>query len=51
MVTRTAGRALGREERAERLVAELEARFADLRERHPHRADRTLVVATRRGDG
>ena len=51
VMTRTAGRALGREERAERLVAELEAGFADLRERHPHRADRTLVVATHRGDG
>jgi iron complex transport system substrate-binding protein len=42
---------VGREERAERLVADLEARFAALRESHPHWADRTLLVATHRGEG
>lgn len=51
VMTRTAGRALGREGRAERLVAGLEARFARIREEHPHWAGRSLVVATHRGTG
>lgn len=43
--TRTIGRVLGREERAEELVADLEARFAEVREEHPEFDDATGVVA------
>jgi iron complex transport system substrate-binding protein len=43
--TRIIGRALGRGERAEELVNELEARFAEVREAHPEFQDATGVVA------
>lgn len=45
-MTRTAGRALGRSDRAEQLVADLEARFAAVRSRHPQFVGRSVVVAT-----
>lgn len=40
------GRALGREQRAEELVAEVEARFAAVREAHPEWEGRAVAVAT-----
>ncbi|MDP8968954.1 MAG: iron-siderophore ABC transporter substrate-binding protein [Actinomycetota bacterium] len=43
--TRVIGRALGREEQAEELVAEVEARFAKARNDHPEFQGKTGVVA------
>lgn len=43
-MTRTAGRALGREQRANRLIADVEARFAKVRQEHPEWADQTALV-------
>lgn len=40
------GRALGREERAEELVAEVEGRFEQAREAHPEFEGKSLAVAT-----
>lgn len=48
--TRTIGRALGRDDRAEELIAEVEEDFADAREAHPEFEERTVVVATYRTD-
>lgn len=44
-ITRTIGRALGRAERAETLVAEVEADFAEAREQHPEFKGRSGIVA------
>lgn len=44
-MTRTLGRALGREEMAEALVAEARQRFADARSRHPAWGGQTAVAA------
>lgn len=44
-ITRTIGRALGRAERAESLVAEVEADFAEAREQHPEFKGKTGIVA------
>ncbi len=41
----TIGRALGREERAEALVADVEARFAKARDQHPEFTGKTGIVA------
>jgi len=43
-MTLTAGRALGREARAEELVAEVKARFASAREDHPELAGKSMVL-------
>jgi iron complex transport system substrate-binding protein len=43
-MTRTAGRALGREQRADELIAGVEARFAKIRQEHPEWADQTALV-------
>ncbi len=45
-MTRTVGRALGREDHAQDLVAEVEAEFAAVRDAHPEFAGRSVVVAT-----
>jgi iron complex transport system substrate-binding protein len=45
--TRVTGRALGREERAEELIAEVEAAFAEAREQHPEFAGLSAIVAER----
>ncbi|MGH9186736.1 MAG: iron-siderophore ABC transporter substrate-binding protein [Acidimicrobiales bacterium] len=45
-MTLTAGRALGRLERAEELVNDLEGRFADLRAEHPAFEGKSVAVAT-----
>lgn len=50
-MTRVAGRALGRSERAEELVAGVEARFAEAREQHPEFEGATAVVAERLDTG
>lgn len=50
-VTRTAGRALGRSDRAEQLVGDVEAGFARAREQHPGFADATAAYAGVLGDG
>jgi iron complex transport system substrate-binding protein len=42
--TRITGRALGREERADKLVADVEARFAEARGQHPEFEGRTAAV-------
>ncbi len=44
-MTRVIGRALGHEERAEGLIAEVEGRFAEARRRHPEFEDATAVYA------
>ncbi len=44
--TRTVGRALGREQRAEELIAEVEERFAAVRKAHPEWEGQTVAVAT-----
>jgi len=44
--TRVIGRALGRAEWAEELVAEVEGRFAEMREEHPEFEGATGIVAT-----
>lgn len=44
-LTRTVGVAVGRADRAERLVADVEARFADARRAHPEFDGATAVVA------
>ncbi|MEE6262514.1 iron-siderophore ABC transporter substrate-binding protein [Plantactinospora sonchi] len=43
-MTRQAGRALGRPERAEQLIAEVDARFAKARQDHPELAGRSVAV-------
>ncbi|MBW3558038.1 MAG: iron-siderophore ABC transporter substrate-binding protein [Actinobacteria bacterium] len=43
--TRMIGRALGKQERAEELVTELEGRFAAARKQHPEFEGRTAIVA------
>jgi iron complex transport system substrate-binding protein len=43
-MTRVAGRAVGKEARANELIAGIERRFADVRRRHPEFADQTAVV-------
>ncbi|MDP9402173.1 MAG: ABC transporter substrate-binding protein [Actinomycetota bacterium] len=50
-MTRTVGRALGRSARAEKLVDELEGRFAGLREQNPGFAGKSLAVASYSGGG
>ncbi|WP_019816120.1 iron-siderophore ABC transporter substrate-binding protein [Saccharomonospora saliphila] len=45
-LTTTVGRAVGRPAEARRLVAEVEGRFAEVRERHPEFAGAGAVVAT-----
>lgn len=42
--TRTIGQALGRRDRAEELISEVDARFADARERYPQFEGKTAVV-------
>ncbi|HMQ31574.1 MAG TPA: iron-siderophore ABC transporter substrate-binding protein [Chloroflexaceae bacterium] len=49
--TRVIGRALGREARAEELVAATEARFAELRAAHPAFAGATAAIAAPAADG
>jgi iron complex transport system substrate-binding protein len=49
-MTITAGTALGRLDRAEQLVADLEARFAAVREAHPEWEGKQVVVATHGAD-
>lgn len=49
--TRTVGRALGREQQAEDLVAEVEAQFAAVRTAHPEWEGQTVAVAVLAGDG
>lgn len=49
--TLTVGRALGRLERAEELVAEVEARFTTARADHPEWAGKTVVVGSPDGSG
>ncbi|MGH8908250.1 MAG: ABC transporter substrate-binding protein [Egibacteraceae bacterium] len=51
LMTRIVGRAVGQPERAERLVADVEARFAPARAAHPEFAGATAVVAADFGDG
>ncbi|MGH3776453.1 MAG: iron-siderophore ABC transporter substrate-binding protein [Pseudonocardiaceae bacterium] len=43
-MTLTAGRALGREQQARDLIADVEARFAKLRAEHPEWAQQTMLV-------
>jgi iron complex transport system substrate-binding protein len=43
--TRVTGQALGRPERAEELVAQVEARFAEVKAAHPELAGRTLALS------
>ncbi len=50
-MTRTIGQALGKRERAEELVAGVEARFAEARERHPEFGGATAVYAGGLGPG
>jgi len=50
-VTRTIGRALGRAERADEMVADVEAQFAAARQQHPGFAGKTVAVAYNAGDG
>jgi len=49
--TRIIGRALGREERAEEVVADVEAQFAAAREQHPEFEGKSIVVASYAGNG
>ncbi|MEJ8281187.1 iron-siderophore ABC transporter substrate-binding protein [Pseudonocardia spirodelae] len=48
--TRLVGRALGRTDEADRLVGELEARFAAVRDANPQWAGKQVAVATRGAD-
>lgn len=50
-MTRTVGRALGRAERADKLVTDLEARFDGVRSQNPAFAGKTVAVATYSGAG
>lgn len=43
-MTLTAGRALGREQRAKDLITDVEARFAEVRAEHPEWAEQTMLV-------
>ncbi|ROT29793.1 iron-siderophore ABC transporter substrate-binding protein [Micromonospora sp. HM5-17] len=43
-MTRQAGRALGKPDRAEQLIAEVDARFAKARQEHPEFAGKTVAV-------
>jgi iron complex transport system substrate-binding protein len=45
------GRALGREDRAQKLVADLKARFAKVREEHPEFAGKSAILAYGGPDG
>jgi ABC-type Fe3+-hydroxamate transport system substrate-binding protein len=49
--TRLVGRALGREARADRLIANLEAKFARVREEHPEFEDKPALLAYGGPDG
>ncbi|MGH3994222.1 MAG: iron-siderophore ABC transporter substrate-binding protein, partial [Pseudonocardiaceae bacterium] len=49
--TRIIGRALGREQRAEEVVADVEARFAQTREEHPQFVGASGIAAYDFGDG
>ncbi|MGH9247803.1 MAG: iron-siderophore ABC transporter substrate-binding protein [Acidimicrobiales bacterium] len=49
--TRTIGTVLGRSDKAESLIAEVEDRFADVRDDHPEWGDLQLAVATLGEDG
>uniref|UniRef100_A0A540VGK5 ABC transporter substrate-binding protein n=2 Tax=Litorilinea aerophila TaxID=1204385 RepID=A0A540VGK5_9CHLR len=49
--TRLIGRALGKEALANRLVAEMEARFAQAREAHPEFVGATAAIASPAGEG
>ena len=49
--TRVIGRALGRAERAEQLIAEIEDLFVEVREAHPEFQGKSAVVATPIGGG
>ncbi|MGH8931796.1 MAG: ABC transporter substrate-binding protein [Egibacteraceae bacterium] len=51
LMTRTVGRAVGQPERAEHLVADVEARFAEARAAHPEFARATALVVAPAGDG
>ncbi|MGH8931794.1 MAG: iron-siderophore ABC transporter substrate-binding protein [Egibacteraceae bacterium] len=51
LMTRVVGRAVGKPERAERLVAGVEAQFAKTRAAHPEFAGASAVVAYDNGDG
>lgn len=48
--TRLIGKALGKSEEAETLVADLEAKFATIRERNPQFQDKTVAVAYDTGE-
>lgn len=50
-VTLTIGRALGREQRAKDLVADVEARFAAVRSAHPEFAGKTVASVTGKYEG
>ena len=49
--TRTIGRALGREERADEVVSEVESRFAAVRENHPRFSGASGVIVGANGQG
>lgn len=49
--TRMIGRALGRADRAEELIADVEGRFQELRGEHPEWAGRSVVVSTYGAEG
>ncbi|HEY8491051.1 MAG TPA: iron-siderophore ABC transporter substrate-binding protein [Dehalococcoidia bacterium] len=49
--TRLIGAALGRQERAEAVIAETEARFAEARRQHPEFAGKKVLLAVMRPDG
>ncbi|HEY8417159.1 MAG TPA: iron-siderophore ABC transporter substrate-binding protein [Limnochordales bacterium] len=49
--TRLIGAAVGRSQRAEAVIAETEARFAEVRRQHPEFAGKTVILAVMRPDG
>lgn len=49
--TRVIGRALGREQEAERVIADVEAKFAQAREEHPEFEGKTAILAYGGPDG
>ncbi len=50
-MTLTAGRALGREQRAKDLITDVEARFATVRAEHPEWAEQTMLVMATVSEG
>lgn len=50
-MTKTIGRALGRAQQADKLVAEVEAQFAAARKAHPEWAGKSVIVGAPSGDG